>query len=152
MTKQANSQLDKILAMADSSHDSEALVAVRMARQLLSRDGLSFSDLARAAQKPRVNLPFGFFSGQHIINLEAEILQIRQELEDLRTQKVVYEADAKAWQQKAAEFEQKLIQSQSDATRWRQLAKETVDKLWDLGQSIEKDEMSVERLSPVKSA
>jgi hypothetical protein len=140
MSKQETTQLDKVLALADSSHDGEALVAVRKARQMLSRDGLNFSDLARAAQKPRINLPFGFFSGAHIVNLETEILQLRQEMEDLRSKKVMFEAQSENLRQRATELEQKLTASQADAVRWRQLARETVEKLWDLGQSIQQDE------------
>lgn len=152
MAKPSSSQLDKILAMADSAHDGEALVAVRMARQMLSKDGLSFGDLARAAQKPRMNFPIGFFSGQHIVNLETEILQMRQEIEDLRGKKVMHEAEAEKWRQKANDLEQKLNQSQSEATRWRKLARDTVEKLWDLGQSIQNDEPVAEVFDPAKSA
>lgn len=153
MDKQPPSQLDKVLALADSSHDGEALVAVRKARQMLSRDGLRFSDLARAAvQKPRVNLPFGFFSGQHVVNLEAEILQLRQAMEDLRSEKITFEARADNWRQRVIELEQKLAQSQADATRWRQLARETVEKLWDLGQSMQQEEPAINLPHAEKSA
>ncbi len=152
MNKDVSTQLDKVLALADSNHDGEALVAVRKARQMLSRDGLCFSDLARAAQKPRINLPFGFFSGQHIVALETEILQLRQQMEDLRTAKIMQEAQAETWRQRASELEQKLNQSQSDAVRWRQLARDTVEKLWDLGQSIQQDEPVAEALTSSKSA
>jgi hypothetical protein len=153
MSKPTSTQLDKVLALADSNHDGEALVAVRMARQLLSRDGLCFSDLARAAvQKPRMNLPFGFFSGQHIVNLETEILQLRQELEDLRSAKVEQEAQAEMWRLRTVELEQKLSGSQTEAVRWRQLARDTVEKLWDLGQSIQQDEPNSEPLEPAKIA
>ena len=56
MNRQILNKLDKVLALADSDHDGEALVAVRKARQMLSNDGLSFGDLARVAAltpKPR---------------------------------------------------------------------------------------------------
>lgn len=152
MSKPPTPQLDKVLALADSSHDAEALVAVRMARQMLSRDGLCFSDLARAAQKPRVNLPFGFLSGQHIVNLETEILKLRQELEDLRTEKVAHELQADVWRQRAVELEQKLSSSLTEAARWRQVARDTVEKLWDLGQSIQDDEPAAALTEPAKIA
>ena len=152
MAKPTPQQLDKILAMADSAHDGEALVAVRMARQMLSRDGLNFSDLARAAQRPRVNLPFGFLSGQHIVSLETEILQLRQDLEDMRRQKTAHETAAEREKQRAIDLEQKLAHSQTDATRWRQLARETVEKLWDLGQSMQTDDLVVEEPAQDKTA
>lgn len=148
MTKQLSPQLDKILAMADSSHESEALVAVRMARQILSRDGLCFADLARAVQKPRINLPFGFTSSQQIVNLETEILQLQQQMEDIRQQKVAFELEAEALRQRVADLEQKLGQSTTDANRWRQLARDTVEKLWDLGQSMTQDEPQLADIKP----
>ena len=133
-------QLDKVLALADSSFDGEAVVAVRMARRLLSRDGLSFGDLARAAgQKPPTNLSAGFFPSRHP-RLEAEITQLRQALEDIRSEKIVHETQAEVWRLRTADLEQKLRQSQAEAARWRQLAQETADKLWDLGHALQGEE------------
>ncbi|MBV8060830.1 MAG: hypothetical protein JO253_04810 [Alphaproteobacteria bacterium] len=130
-------QLDKVLALADSSHEGEAVVAIRKARQILSRDGLSFGDLARAAQqKPHVNMPFGFFSSQQMVNLEMEILQQRQKIDDLHTALQAQTLQADMWRNRAAELEQKLNLRNADAERWRQLARDTVEKLWDLGQGI----------------
>jgi hypothetical protein len=132
-------QLDKVLALVDSTHEAEALVAVRKAREMLSRDGLSFGDLARAAQKPRVNLPFGFLSNQNVVALETEILQLRQEMEIMRAEKIAHEFQADMWRQRATELEQKIGIAQAEAERWRQLAKDTVEKLWDLGQSMQEE-------------
>jgi hypothetical protein len=153
MSKSLMTQLDKVLALADSSHDGEALVAVRKARQLLSRDGLCFGDLARAAsQKPRINLPFGLFSNQQMVALETEILRLRQELGDVRNEKDAQEFQADLWRQRAAELEQKLNVSQAEAERWRQLARDTVEKLWDLGQAVQPDEPVAGDLPATKSA
>jgi len=145
MNQPVISQLDKILALADSSHDGEALVAVRKARQMLSRDGLSFGDLARAAQqKPRVNLPFGFFSNTHMVHLETENVRLQQEALDARHERDQQEYQADLWRQRAIELEQKLSITQAEAERWRQLARDTVDKLWDLGQTMQgKEPVSV---------
>jgi hypothetical protein len=141
MTKHITTQLEKVLALVESSYDSEAIVAIRKAQQILSRDGLSLSDLARnASAKPKLNLPFGFFSTQNVeSNLEAEIVQLQQEIEDLRREKLTHESRTDMWKQRAYELEHKLNVSIADAERWRQLAKETVDKLWDLGQSMQED-------------
>jgi hypothetical protein len=153
MSKSLMTQLDKVLALADSSHDGEALVAVRKARQLLSRDGLCFGDLARAAaHKPRINLPFGLFSNQQMVALETEILRLRQELGDARNEKDAQEFQADLWRQRAAELEQKLNVSQAEAERWRQLARDTVEKLWDLGQTVQQDEPVADGLAAAKSA
>jgi hypothetical protein len=139
MSKQVAPRLDKILALADSSHDGEALVAVRMARQMLSRDGLSFGDLARAAvQKPqRMSFPRSLFPNQNTVNLESEISALKQEIDELRGGKTVQETQAEVWRLRATELEQKLRQSMAETERWRQLAQETADQLWDLGQALQ---------------
>lgn len=130
-------QLDKVLALADSSHEGEAVVAIRKARQILLRDGLSFGDLARAAQqKPRTHLPFGFFSNQQMVSLELEVLQQRQKIDDLHIALQAQTVQAEMWRNRVAELEQKLNVRNADAERWRQLARDTVEKLWDLGQGI----------------
>lgn len=43
-------KLAKVLAMAESDHQGEALSALRAARIMLSRAGLSFRDLAQMAR------------------------------------------------------------------------------------------------------
>ena len=135
-------QLDKVLALADSSHDGEAVVAVRKARQMLSRDGLSFGDLARAAvKKPPINLPFGFLSGPPAHH-EIELTQLRRKLSELEASYDAQAVQTSIWRQKALELEQKLNASQTEAQRWRQLARDTVEKMWDLGQSVQQDEFS----------
>jgi hypothetical protein len=144
-------QLDKVLALADSSHEGEAVGAVRMARQILSRDGLSFSDLARAASaKSRFTLPLSIFSsGQHV-HMEAQVARLQQQVYDLQGEKQDQQTQIDFWRRRAFELEQQLNLSLSDAQRWRQLARETVEKLWDLGQSVEKiDEKPFEESTEV---
>lgn len=155
--KETSSQLDKILALADSSYDDEALVAVRKARELMSRDGLSFGDLARAAIEkpttaPKLNVSLGVFSNPHIMNLEAEVLELRKHLDEARTQNIINETQANAWKLRAQELEQKLTSSQSEAVRWRQMARDTVDKLWDLSRSIQLEGDLPDEEIPPKSA
>ena len=130
-------QLDKVLALADSNHDGEAVVAVRKARQLLSRDGLSFGDLARAAsRKPGMSLPFGFRSASTVTHLEVEVVRLRQKLDDLQDAMQTKTAQAEQWRRRAEELEIKSQTSQAEARRWQKLARDTVEKLWDLGQSL----------------
>jgi len=146
MNDKVSEQLDKVLAMADSSHESEAVVAVRKARQMLNRDGLSFSDLARAAvqQRPRINLPFSSMPA-HQIQLEAEIAQLRQKYFDLQTERQDQETQLDFWRRRAGELEENLALSNAQALRWRELAKETVEKLWDLGQVAQMDDPLAEQ-------
>lgn len=137
MNDQTVTQLDKVLALADSNHEGEAVVAVRKARQILSRDGLCFGDLARAAAtKSRFTLPVSFFSGQQV-HLEAQVARLQQQVYDLQREQQDLQTQSDFWRRRAFDLEQQLNISSADAQRWRQLARETVEKLWDIGQSIQ---------------
>ena len=143
MNDRVSAQLDKVLALADSSHDNEAIVAVRKAREMLSRDGLNFSDLARAAasSRPRLNLPFSFFSNAQI-PMESQISELRQQIQDLQEDLRSQSTQAEFWKRRATELEQSLTASTAQSTRWRELARETVEKLWDLGREINANEFA----------
>lgn len=137
MNHQISAQLDKVLALADSSHDGEAVVAVRKAREMLSRNGISFSDLARAATpKPRIPLPFGFLTTSSPVH-DQEISALRQQLIDLQTELTNQTTLAEFWHRRAVDLEQNLNLSQAEVIRWKELAQETVEKLWELGSSLE---------------
>jgi hypothetical protein len=143
MDQRLTAQLDKILALADSSHDGEALGAVRMARQMLSKDGLSFGDLARAAStyQARRTSPFSLFSGANL-HLETQLVQLRQRLDDLQAEKQAQDIQMEFWRQRASELEQNFNVQVAEVERWRKLARETVEKLWDLGQYLQTDELA----------
>lgn len=141
MNQRLVDQLDKVLALADSIHDGEAIGAVRMARQMLSRDGLSFGDLARAASshRTRFSLARSLFSGQ-MVHLEAQIVQLQQIIHDLRGENQSLNAQIEFWRRRAFEMEQQQNISQSDAQRWKHLARETAEKLWDISQIASQSE------------
>ncbi len=136
----SRAQLDKILALADSSHDGEALVAVRKARQLLSRDGLSFGDLARAAssQRGEGGAVFSFLSGPRP-HLDSELSHLRQQLEDLRADMQTQDLQLDFWRRRAMDLEQNALHAAREAERWKTLARETADRLWEIGQSISEE-------------
>jgi hypothetical protein len=143
MNRQLLNQLDKILALVDSDHDGEALVAVRKARRMLSNDGLSFGDLARAAaQKPRTHFPFSLRSTQSS-NLEADLAALRQRLDDLHVEMQAQDMQINHWRRRAVNLEQKLATMQDEAGRWRQLARDTVEKLWDLGLAVQQYDVAL---------
>jgi hypothetical protein len=148
MNQRQNDQLDKVLALADSSHEGEAVGAVRMARQILSRDGLSFGDLARAASsnRPKFSLSRALFSGQ-AVHLEAHIAQLQQLINDLRGDNQSLAAQTDFWRRRAFEMEQQLNLSQSDSQRWKQLARETAEKLWDISQIADTPAWSADEAS-----
>jgi hypothetical protein len=140
MNERLHEQLDKILALADSSHDGEALVAVRKAREMLIRDGLSFSDLARAASK-QVSAGkspglFSFLSG-HNDQLESQVQHLRQQLEDLQAQMQTQDLQLDFWRRRATDLEQNSNQAYIEAERWKKLARDTAERLCDIGQSFD---------------
>src|SRR5579871_4658050 len=142
MDQRLSEQLNKVLALADSSHDGEALVAIRKARQILSKDGLSFGDLAiAAAMRVRRNMPFSFFAHSQD-HLEAQIVQLRSRIDALQQESATQAGQAEFWRQRAIELEQSLNVRRSEAQRWRRLAQETVDKLWDIGREVRRDEFA----------
>jgi hypothetical protein len=134
MDERVSEQLDKILALADSTHDGEALVAVRKARQMLSRDGLSFGDLARAAAiKSSGTYPF-LTGGREY--METQICHLRAQVEDLQSELQTQDFQLDYWRRRAFEVEQTLQQAQVESDKWKKLAGETANRLWDIAKQV----------------
>ncbi len=136
-------QLDKILAMADSSHESEAAVAVRKARQILAREGLSFSDLARAALTGQMTGKssghISLLSGQRD-HLQTHIDYLQQQLVDVQAQLRTQDLQVDFWRRRARDLENAQNHAGVEAERWKKLARDTAEKLWDVGQNIRGEE------------
>ncbi|MFA4993794.1 MAG: hypothetical protein WC521_00600 [Bdellovibrionales bacterium] len=150
MDKRAPEQLDKILALADSNHEGEAVVAVRKARQLLLRDGLSFGDLARAVStNTKVKSPgvFSFLTGGREY-MESQIHHLRQQVEDYKSQLQTQDFQLDFWRRRAFDLEQASQHAQSEADRWKKLASDTADRLWDIGRSIGWEEYKETKPTP----
>lgn len=147
MNQRQTDQLDKILALADSSHDGEAVGAVRMARQMLSRDGLSFGDLARAANhRSRFSFSRSLFAGSAPAHrLESRVMELQQRLGDMAREYQTQATQLEFWQRRALEAEQQLNLSLTDAQRWKQIARDTAEKLWDIGQLTAPNEFVAEK-------
>ncbi len=139
MNPRISEQLDKILALADSSHEGEAIVAVRKARQMLSRDGLSFADLARVASaRQGYGQSSGLFSrrSRQPDPTETQLHHLQQQLEDLRAQIQTQDLQVGFWRRRALDLEQNSLRAQNEAERWKKLASETAERLWDMGKDI----------------
>ena len=143
MNERLHDQLDKILALADSSHEGEAVGAVRKARQILNREGLNFGDLTRAASgRGSAAKPagvFSFLSGQKD-HMESQIHYLRQQLEDLQGQMQTQDIQLDFWRRRATDLEQSSSQAFHEAERWKKLARDTAERLWDIGHSIGGDD------------
>lgn len=132
MNQRALDQLDKVLALADSDHEGEALGALRMARKLLEREGLQFSDLASVLGKISALRGTSFFSAAQV-QLEAQIEQLQDDLAAHVEQNASLSGQIESWRRRAFELEQMLALTQTEAARWKETARETAERLWDLG-------------------
>ncbi len=128
-------QLDKVLALADSDHEGEALGALRMARRLLERTGLSFTDLAQAARRPgAAPLTRSSFFSNAQAQLQAQIDQLQDDLDAHVVQNESLTAQIEFWRRRSFELEQMLGLNQAETERWKQMARDTAERLWNLGQ------------------
>ena len=80
----------KVLALAGSSNDMEALAALRRARQMLAADDMDFIDVVDSL----VSIPTG--DAEVIEELEATILELRGEIRDLKSENRRLRRDAAA--------------------------------------------------------
>jgi DNA-binding transcriptional MerR regulator len=123
----------KVLALADSDHQGEAQSALRAARIMLARVGLTFRDLALIARRgygglgpaapeppppPSVSVVSADDEQQrrHVAALEARIEELEFALTRQRAE---------------------LARQRQDAKRWHKLAQDTAERLWDIGKVLE---------------
>lgn len=129
-------KLAKVLAMAESEHQGEALSALRAARIMLSRAGMTFRDLAERAREdrpapeppPTVVTPSAPAQppppDELVHGLRRQVKDLELELATLRRQLDKAATD--------------LDRHKEEAERWRGLARETAEKLWDIGKALER--------------
>ena len=152
MDREATDRLDKILALADSNHEGEAVVAVRKAREMLLRDGLSFGDLARAVVgKTRIKSPesLAFLTGGRE-HMESKILHLSQQVSALKSELQNQDFQLDFWRRRAFELEQSSQQAHGEAVRWKKLASDTADRLWELGRNLGQEEFMATNPTPEK--
>ena len=125
--KLAPDKLAKVLAMAESAHEGEALSALRAARIMLSRAGLSLRDLAhsgpaRSLQAPPAqSAPADPIMGN--VALRRQVCDLERELTGLKRQ--------------LEQASEEVDRQRKETQRWRRLARETAYRLWDLGKALE---------------
>jgi DNA-binding transcriptional MerR regulator len=124
-------KLAKVLALAESDHQGEAQSALRAARIMLARAGLSFRDLAVAARQPgprleppaRPHPPVVVTESLDTGALRSQLRDLEQRLEDM--------------EQALAREREDLARQRQETKRWHQLARETAEQLWDVGKVLE---------------
>lgn len=121
MSPAARLRLMKLLALASSPQDGEALAALRLAGLLLEREGQSFAHLALGAL------------GTHSLPNIAEEVEAKlgaQELELLQ------------WRERAKQLKDQLEKARADAEFWRSQAKESAERLWDIGTQMGRKQLA----------
>lgn len=127
-------KLAKVLAMAESEHQGEAMSALRAARIMLSRAGMSFRDLADGARprpasaEPPVVAPAPPAKAPPP---DEVALGLRRQVADL-------ERELAALKRQLDKTGGELDKQKEEADRWRVLARETAEKLWDVGKALER--------------
>lgn len=128
-------KLAKVLAMAESDHQGEALSALRAARIMLSRAGLSFRDLARGARPapaPQPSSPAAEAAPPDRPPPPDQLVQgLRRQVRDL-------ELEIAGLKRQLDKASGDMERHREEADRWRTLARETAEKLWDLGKALER--------------
>jgi len=138
MSKEMFAQLEKILALADSSHEGEALNALRMARRMMRKEGLTFVDLAKSARRTQFSMTRSLFSGANV-ELEEKIDQLNDEIQSHIAQNESLSSQIEFWRKRTFDIEQMLNLNRGETERWKEMAKETAERLWDLGQIARAD-------------
>jgi hypothetical protein len=118
-------KLEKIFALADSEQDGEALAALRAARALLQQSGLELSQVLNAALNDEMTRRGGKKGLSHL-----ELTRLRQLVE-------VREFEAQTWRKEAEAAKEALAKSEKERERWHRTANETMEKLWQIAQTIQ---------------
>jgi hypothetical protein len=130
----------KVLALVESDHHGEAQSALRAARIMLARAGLSFRDLAsmaraipshaippRMAERPP---PPVWPAASGAVEAQAADEALREQIRGLEQQ--LQDLHHALDRQRAETARQR-----GEAQRWHKLARETAERLWDMGQALE---------------
>ncbi len=124
-------KLAKVLAMAESEHHGEALSALRAARIILSRSGMTFRDLAIGVRSQTGSADLPAVITPKSPQADEVELTLRRQITDL-------ECDLAALKRQLDKTNGELEKQKEEADRWRALARETAEKLWDLGKVVER--------------
>lgn len=100
MDHAALEKLTKVLALADSSHEGEAMAALRATRTFLKYRGVNLSELLQEAMQVRghnVVRP----SKDIVTSLQREVIQLQQQVAQLQNALREQQNEVRHWQRKA---------------------------------------------------
>lgn len=141
MDRHNHERLAKVLALIDSSQPGEASAALRLAKQILAREGLSFADLARQAANQSNG---GRTDPRHLATLGQSQSQLEQRLHNLQSEfsalqdiSTHQEDEIRAWREQVKRLQETVNKSREQVGYWRGVAQDVADKLWNLGKQVE---------------
>ncbi len=136
MASNALEKLSKVLALADSGHDGEAMAALRAARTMLNSDGVSLSNVLQSAIAERRHEVVQVRGGV-VTSLQKEVIQLQMQLaktqRDLREQM----AETQHWKKQAEDNARKLKNLTVDVDLRQRQLNEAARHLAEIAKSIE---------------
>lgn len=134
-------KLAKVLAMLDSSTDGEAMAAMRAARQMLKREGLTFQDIAYATRSRESgsgrsglssNFANNFFAATNPEILQGQVRNLKAELGELQQRFNEQLTHTHRWQVRVDELQRVLERQEATTQRLRQKMRPVLQELRDL--------------------
>ncbi len=136
MNSNALDKLSKVLALADSGHDGEAIAALRAARSMLHSDGLNLSGVLQTAIAERRNEVVQQRGGV-VTSLQKEVVQLQFQIAKLQRDLREQQAETQHWKKQAEEGSRKFKKLTVDVDlRQRRLAQAAAN-LADIAKGLE---------------
>lgn len=136
MSSNALDKLSKVLALADSGHDGEALAALRAARTMLHSDGLNLSNVLQTAIADRRHEVVQVRGGV-VASLQKEVVQLQFQIAKMQRDLREQHAETQHWKKIAEEANRKLKKLNVDVDlRQRRLA-EAAANLAEIAKGLE---------------
>ncbi len=136
MASSALEKLSKVLALADSGHDGEAMAALRAARNMLTSDGMSLSHVLQSAIAERRHEVVQVRGGV-VTSLQKEVIHLQTQL--AKTQRDLREqiTETQHWKRQAEDNARKLKKQAVDVDLRQRRLNEAARNLADIAKSIE---------------
>ncbi len=135
MTSSSLEKLSKVLALADSGHDGEAMAALRAARTMLTHDGVNLSHVLQSAISERRHDVVQVRGGV-VTSLQKEVIQLQAQV--AKTQRDLREqiAESQHWRRQAEEHARKLKKMTVDVDLRQRHLKDAAQSLADVARSL----------------